>query len=185
MRRRPSDRHRSSVTAARSPRRRRGAGAYESATESSCACRTSRILRHLTGVGWSAVPAETTCAAPDVIADVSAHTRSQPALTPHTPDAHTPPVEAAQVEPIVSAQPSASNTQTSREPVWRAPRNRHQMLTPLTRERGGSRAPSKNDDPLAAGGATASGEGRGVRVGGAVRAAPRAQACGRRQALAG
>jgi hypothetical protein len=34
-----------------------------------CACRSSRKLRHLTGVGWSAVPAGTTCAAPDVIAD--------------------------------------------------------------------------------------------------------------------
>jgi hypothetical protein len=30
-------------------------------------------------------------------------------------------VETAQVEPIVSAQPSTPNEQTSREPVWRDP----------------------------------------------------------------
>jgi len=116
----------------RSPRRR-AASAFthhrESAAESVCACRSSRKLRHLTGVGWSAVPAGTTCAAPDVIADgrERAHPRSQPALTPHTPDAHTRPVDAAQVEPIVSAQPSTPNKQTSREPIWRDP---HRVLPP-------------------------------------------------------
>jgi hypothetical protein len=38
------------------------------------ACRTSRILRHPTGVGWSAIHPASTCAVPDLIADVSAHT---------------------------------------------------------------------------------------------------------------
>jgi hypothetical protein len=59
--------------------------------------RTSRKTRHLTGVGRSAVPAGDDLPAPDVIADVSADTRSQPALTPHMPDAHRP-VEASEVE---------------------------------------------------------------------------------------
>jgi hypothetical protein len=64
----------------------------------------------------------TTCAVPDVIAAVSAHTpahslrshRTRPMLTPRQ-------FEAAQVEPIVSAQPSTPNKQTSRESVWPSP----------------------------------------------------------------
>jgi hypothetical protein len=63
----------------------------------------------------------TTCAAPDVIADVSAHTRSQPALTPHTPDAHTPSGRGGRGRADRAPQPSTPNKQTSREPVLARP----------------------------------------------------------------
>jgi hypothetical protein len=40
-------------------------------------CRSPRILRHPTGVGWSAIHPASTCAVPDLIADVSALTSAR------------------------------------------------------------------------------------------------------------
>jgi hypothetical protein len=110
------------------------------------ACRTSRNLRHLTGsVGQRFRPA-TICAAPDLIAGVSAHTRSQLALTPHTPDAHIRQVDAARVEPIVSAHPPHQTSNVAGTGgETRQNRNRYLTLTPLIREREGSRAPSTRE----------------------------------------
>src|SRR6266536_5834811 len=88
----------------------------------------------------------TTCAAPDVIADVSAHTpRSQPALTPHTPDAHTPPGRGGRGRSDrerTTMRTKQAKRRGNRCGETRQNRNRYRMLTPLTRERGGSRAPS-------------------------------------------
>jgi hypothetical protein len=105
------------------------------------ACRTSRKRRHLTGVGWSAVPAGGDLRAPDVIADVSTHTPGRSLRSHRTPPMLTPrQVEAAQVKPVVSAQiqrTKQAKRRGNRCGETRQNRNRYRVLTPLTRERGG------------------------------------------------
>jgi hypothetical protein len=84
----------------------------------------------------------TTCAARDLIADVSAHLCSHHALTPHTPDGHTSRGRgcigrADRERKMHTKQPNVAEPKRRVSPESESP---PKMLTPLTRERRGRAA---------------------------------------------